>query len=53
MAPRRDGFQRHVMGALHGPFVVLFEQDFADEASIAASLGKGYEGWTEWPLAGR
>jgi hypothetical protein len=26
-----DGFQRHVAGALDGPFVILFEQDRADE----------------------
>ena len=27
-----DGFQRHVAGALHGPFVVLLHQDCSDEA---------------------
>jgi hypothetical protein len=27
-----DGFQRHVAGALHGPFIVLLHQDRADEA---------------------
>src|SRR5271167_2800750 len=31
-AQRRDGFQRHVAGALHRPFVVLFEKDRAGEA---------------------
>jgi hypothetical protein len=32
IAEWRDGFQRHVAGALHGPFVVLFEQDSADQS---------------------
>ncbi len=32
IAERSDGFQRHVAGASHGPFVVLFEQDVSDEA---------------------
>ncbi|CCV09213.1 hypothetical protein MESS2_900003 [Mesorhizobium metallidurans STM 2683] len=27
-----DGFQRHLSGALHGAFVVLFEQDRANQA---------------------
>ena len=32
IADRRDCFQRHVAGALHSPFAVLFEEDGADEA---------------------
>ena len=36
----RDGFQRHVAGALDGPFVVLLEQDCADEPDDGRSLGK-------------
>ena len=32
IAQRGDGFQRHVSGALHGPFVVLFKEDRADQA---------------------
>jgi hypothetical protein len=32
-AQRRDGFQRHVAGALHRPFVVLFEKDRAEDAN--------------------
>jgi hypothetical protein len=28
----RDGFQRHAAGALDSPFVVLFEEQRADEA---------------------
>ena len=31
----RDGFQRHVACLLDGPFVVLLEQDGADEAGDA------------------
>ena len=31
IADRRDCFQRHVAGALHGPFVVLFEEDGAGQ----------------------
>ena len=40
IAGRRDGFQRHVVGALHGPFVILFEQDRADEAGIGGFFRK-------------
>jgi hypothetical protein len=32
IAQLADAFQRHVAGALDGPFVVLFEQHGADEA---------------------
>jgi hypothetical protein len=35
-----DCFQCHVAGALDGPFVVLFDEDRADDALMAASLGK-------------
>ena len=34
-----DGFQRHVAGALHGPLVVLFEQDCADKADDSVVVG--------------
>ena len=38
---RRESFQRHVASALDGQFVILFEQDRAEEAGMmAASLGK-------------
>ena len=37
---RRDGFQRHVSGALDGPFIVLFEQDGADETRDRVFIGK-------------
>jgi hypothetical protein len=33
-------FQRHVAGALDGPFVVLFEQDRADEAGDGVLIGE-------------
>ena len=31
IAQRRDGFQRHITGALHGPLIILFEEDRADQ----------------------
>ena len=34
------GFQGHVAGALDGPFVILLEQDCADEPDDGPSLGK-------------
>ena len=40
IAQGRDGFQRHVAGALDGPFVVLFEQDGADEADDGGLVGE-------------
>ena len=33
-------FQRHVYGALHGPLVVLFEQDGAHEAGDGVLVGE-------------
>lgn len=36
----RDGFQRHVAGALDGPFVVLLEQDRADETDDGVLIGE-------------
>ena len=30
-AQRRDGFQAHIARALHGPLIVLFEQQSTDE----------------------
>jgi hypothetical protein len=38
IAQRRDGFQRHVTGALDGPLVVLFEHDRCDEANDGVLL---------------
>jgi hypothetical protein len=32
-----DGFQAHVAGALHGPFIVLFEEDSADQSGDGSS----------------
>ena len=40
IAQRGDGFQRHVAGALDGPFVVLFEQEGADEADDGVLVGE-------------
>jgi len=39
LAQRRDGFQRHVADSLHGPFIVLLEQDGADRAGDGALIG--------------
>ena len=35
-----DGFQRHVAGALDGPFVILFEQDRADKPDDRVLVGE-------------
>ena len=35
-----DAFQRHVAGALDGPFIVLFEQQRADEADDGVVVGE-------------
>ena len=40
MAQGSDGFQRHVTGALNGPFIVLLEQDRADEAGDGGLVGE-------------
>ena len=40
----RDGFQRHVAGALDGPFVVLLHQDRADEPDEGVVVGKDADG---------
>jgi len=40
VAQRRDGFQRHVAGTLHGPFVVLLQEDGTNERMMTSSLGK-------------
>jgi hypothetical protein len=40
IAQRCDGFQRHVTGALDGPFIVLLEQDRADEENDGVFVGK-------------
>jgi hypothetical protein len=34
------GFRGHVAGALDGPFVLVFEEDGADQADDGPSLGK-------------
>ena len=40
IAQGRDGFQRHVTGPLDVPFVVLFEQDRADQAHDGVLVGE-------------
>ena len=40
IAQGRDGFQGHVAGALDGPFIVLLEQDGADEADDGGLVGE-------------
>jgi hypothetical protein len=40
IAERGDGFQAHVSRALDGPFIVLFEQDGADEAGDGGFVGE-------------
>ena len=45
IAQGSDGFQRHVAGALDGPFIVLFEQDGADETDVEGDRE------TKWTIA--
>lgn len=33
-----DGFQSHISGPLHCPFIVLFEQDCADEGMAISPI---------------
>jgi len=40
IAQRRDGFQGHVAGAQDRPFVVLLEQDRADQANDGILIGE-------------
>ena len=40
VAQRGDRFQRHVAGALDCPFVVLFEEDSADEPDDGLVVGE-------------
>jgi hypothetical protein len=40
IAHHRDGFQCHVAGALNGPFIVLFEEQDAEEAEDGAIVWK-------------
>ncbi len=40
VAQRRPGFQGHVAGPLHGPFIVLFQQDGPDEADHGRVIGE-------------
>ena len=40
MAQCGDGFQRHVAGALHGPFVVVFQEERAHQAGDGGLVGE-------------
>ena len=40
IAQGRDGFQAHVSGALDGPFIVLFQQQCADQAHHRLFVGE-------------
>ena len=40
VAQRRDRFQGHVAGSLHRPFVVLLQQDGADQAGDGGLVGE-------------
>jgi hypothetical protein len=37
---RSDGFQAHVACTLHGPLIILFEQQGADESDDGGFVGK-------------
>ena len=40
IAQGRDSFQRHVARPLHGPLIVLFEQDSPDQAYDGVFIGE-------------
>ena len=40
MAERDDGFQAHVAGALNGPFVILLQEQGADQAGDGGLVGE-------------
>src|SRR5260370_7515575 len=40
VAQRCHGFQGHVAGALHGPLIVLFEEDGTDEPNDGLVIGE-------------
>ena len=40
IAQRRDGFQAHVARALHGPLIILFEQQGTDESDDGSLVGE-------------
>jgi hypothetical protein len=40
VAQRCHGFQGHVAGALHGPFIVLFEEDSTNEPDDGLVIGE-------------
>jgi len=40
IAQRRDGFQAHLACALHGPLIILFEQQGTDEPDDGGLIGQ-------------
>jgi hypothetical protein len=40
IAQGSDGFQAHVSASLHGPFIVLFEQNGADQSGDRVFVGE-------------
>jgi hypothetical protein len=40
IAQRCDGFQHHLARALHSPFIVLLEQDCADQTGDGGLVGE-------------
>jgi hypothetical protein len=40
IAQRSDGFEAHVASALHGPFIILFEQQRTDESNDGGLVGE-------------
>jgi hypothetical protein len=40
VAQRGHGFQRHITGALHGPLIVLFQEDGTDEPGDGLVVGE-------------
>src|SRR5215468_7281471 len=50
LAQWSDGFQRHVAGALHGPLIVLLEQDCTDQAGDGSLVGEDADDFgATWP----
>jgi hypothetical protein len=46
IAQRRDGFQAHLACALHGPLIILFEQQGTDEPDDGGLVGQCAPGHT-------
>ena len=48
-----DGFPGHVAGTLHGPLVVLFQEDGADEAPDCRFVGEDADNLGDLPADSR